>query len=366
MRQLLQISILFLIVQGVYGCGNKELFSRIRKFSETQEVIQEAVISIGEDFYLSCLRRAEHLPLSRGNLIRTTDEIERGVTNVPVFQNRQINLSICDEEELINLGNQFIQSSNLIPNYMGALAALVGEDVLVFPNTTKNRLENAINTIASSNKVGQKIETLANKNRREDVVNFAANILQFISRLYFNQLKKETLITEITKVNESIQSYTQTLNQIVYVVYIDGFLALEIDNYDLYYSQLIEDIRWETFGGENEKISKRNTFAPSPYLSIDETWRKKRQIVHNQRKIALLYITLIDEVAQGHCELVEFIVGEDDEKFQKECPDPEVKEIESKNSNSSNNDRIEKSRLIEERLKKINKLRIELKKALNK
>lgn len=319
------------------GCRDDSLLKAVRDFTKSRETASKTVMVISEDFYKSCVRQYEFLPI---------EPVPTVINKKTPYQDRIEGLKNCKEQWKI--GDNFEKANELLIKYMATLEALASDDVVIFPDTTKEKLENAINNLPFGDESNEATEIKA---ERQQSVKAGVGILQFLSKLYLNQLRKERLVSAITETNNDIQTYTQTLKIVVERGYIDGYLVQELDNINLYYNLFVTDILREAFPEvQADQPPKKLALPLNPFISLDDDWRTKRAEVEDKVELGRLYINFLDEVAQGHNELYTLIKG---------------KQQNSLTENKSNSVSLSKiKQLSKNRLERIQKITKELDKKL--
>ncbi len=283
------------------GCNN-ELFQAVREFSNSRSDASQSVTVIASDFYESCVRRSLKEPIQLTSFVRFQSEDLRPAA----FERRQELLQDCHDAPR-QIGQNFEQANSLLLNYMGALEALASEEVVVFPDTTRDKLTEAIQGLATIDLAGSTDNPVValELNERNQVVAAGVGLFQFISRLFFDDFRRRELSEVITETDRAIQEYTKGLKKIVERGYIDGYLAQELDIYFRYYSSFTSD----EIANILPKVSDpdapipRNTLPFNSSASIDNGLSSEVSPLLKRKKLALLYIDFLDEVAQGHCDL---------------------------------------------------------------
>jgi hypothetical protein len=293
----------------INSCGNSELFQAVKNFAESRKTASGAIESVSEDFYQSCIRRYEFLAIEPVSLaVRMKNpKLEQKTP----YQDRIEELSKCKGEW--ETGSSFKDSNSLLLTYMESLEKLASDDVIVFPDTTKDKLETAINGLP----FGANGSNLGATPEASQAVKAGLGIFQLLSKIFFDGYRRDTLEEVITSTDQDIQEYTRILKLVVNRGYIDGYLEPEFDNINLYFNLFVKDILTEEFSDvDPQKPSKKIAFTPFPFITIDEGWREKREVVSKKLELARLYISFLDEVARGHHELTTMFKHRDQKKNQ--------------------------------------------------
>lgn len=285
----------------VTACGDDSLLKAVRDFTKTRATASKTVALIAEDFYKSCIRQYSSLP------IEPTPTILQRRTP---YQTRIEGLKKCNTEWKI--GEDFQKSHDLLFQYIAALEAISSDNVVIFPDTTADKLVNAINDLPLGTSTSTNVAA-----ERQQAIKAGVGVLQLLSRIVLNQFREDKLSTAIVNTNEDVQAYISILKTSVQRGYIEGYLQQEQDNIDLQYNAIVTDLLRKEFPDvDPNKPPARLAFdVSSPFYSIDEQWREKRAEVGKNIEIGRLYIQLLDEVAQGHNELYTLIKGKPPESL---------------------------------------------------
>ena len=292
----------------INSCGDKELLKAVQDFSKTGETADKTVAAIAEDFYHSCVRYYSFLPI---------EPIPTILQGRAPYQNRIEALKGCNSQWQV--GDDFEKSNTILLKYIGTLNALASDKVVIFPDSTKEKLEKAINGLPFSRENNpnlteeRRVEIKAN---REQAVTAGVGIFQIISRVFLNEYREKQLSQVIGNTNDDVQTYTLILKKSVQRGYIEGYLQLEQDNIDLYYNLIVQGVLNQAFPNIDPNKPTTGLSLPlEPFTSIDDTWRAKRSEVNKRIEIGRLYIQFLDEVAQGHNELY-LLVKRDNPKIK--------------------------------------------------
>lgn len=279
----------------VTACGDDSLLKAVRDFTKTRATASEAVGKISEDFYQSCVRQYSFLPI---------EPIPTLLQNKTPYQQRIEGLKKCNVQW--EIGENFKKSNDTLLKYMAALEAISSDNVVVFPDATRDKLVNAINGLPLGNSNNPNVS-----GERQQAVKAGAGILQLISKIFLNNFRQNQLSEAIVNTNDDIQVYVAILKKSVQRGYIEGYLQQEQDNIDLQYNLIVTDILHKEFPNvaPNKPPEKLAFDSSSPFYSIDNEWREKRAEVGKNIEIGRLYIQFLDEVAQGHNELYTLIKG---------------------------------------------------------
>ncbi|MEH2450634.1 hypothetical protein [Nostoc sp.] len=281
----------------VTGCGDNSLLKAVRNFTTTRVTASKTVTIISEDFYQSCVRKYSSLPIEP---IPTILQLQ----NKLPYDKRIQGLGTCNEQWKI--GEDFQKSNDVLLKDMASLEAISSDNVVIFPDTTRDKLLNAINGLPLGNSNDPNISA-----DRQQAVQAGVGILQLISKIFLNKFRQNQLSEVIVNTNDDVQAYILILKKSVLRGYIQGYLQQEQDNIDLQYNLIVTDLLHKEFPNvDPNKPAENLAFdISSPFYSIDNEWREKRAEVDKNIEIGRLYIQFLDEVAQGHNELYILIKG---------------------------------------------------------
>lgn len=279
----------------VTACGDDSLLKAVRNFTKTRDTASKTVAMISEDFYQSCVRQYSFLP------IEPTPTILQKKTP---YQERIEGLKKCNTQW--EIGEDFQKSNDLLLKYIASLEAISSDNVVIFPDTSKDKLVNAINGLPLGNSNDPNVSA-----DRQQAIQAGVGIVQFISKIFLNKFRENQLSEVIVNTNTDVQAYILILKKSVQRGYIEGYLQQEQDNIDLQYNLIVTDILYKEFPNvdPNKPPEKLAFDISSPFYSIDNEWREKRAEVGKNIEIGRLYIQFLDEVAQGHNELYVLIKG---------------------------------------------------------
>lgn len=277
----------------VTACGDDSLLKAVTNFTKTRAAASEAVAKISEDFYQSCVRQYSFLPI---------EPIPTILQNKTPYQQRIEGLKKCNLQW--EIGEKFKKSNDTLLKYMAALEAISSDNVVVFPDATRDKLVNAINGLPLGNSNNPNVSA-----ERQQAVKAGVGILQLISKFFLNKFRQNQLSEVIVNTNDDVQVYVAILKKSVQRGYIEGYLQQEQDNIDLQYNLIITDLLHKEFPNvaPNKPPEKLAFDRSSPFYSADNEWREKRAKVDKNIEIGRLYIQFLDEVAQTHNELYTLI-----------------------------------------------------------
>lgn len=280
----------------VTACGDdsNSLSKGVQQLTKTRETASQAVVVISEDFYRSCVRRYSFLPVEPIPIILRKET---------AYGERINGLEKCDEQW--EIGNNFKKSHDLLLNYIASLEALSSDTVVVFPDTSKDKLVDAINGLPLNNPPDSST-TSANTGAnieadRQQAVKAGVGIFQIVSKIFWDDFQEKQLAEVIVNSNDDVQAYVPILKTSVQRGYIEGYLEQEQDNIDLYYTLFVNQLINEQFPNvDPNEPPEKLTLGVSPFASIDNEWRAKRAEVEKNIEIARLYIQFLNEIAIGH------------------------------------------------------------------
>jgi hypothetical protein len=332
----------------INSCGTDANLAKVRSFSQGAEGVDNAVITIADDFYRSCLRAARYkavnvLPsdgtdgipviVEKEELVKKIADLENRLnsktpnpaltqelenlkqkleqlpTNSDRLQQRVDAQKKCDETikveglsepqiKMLYLGSAMKQGNSVISLYPKKLGELAAADLVNFDsefstlNSSSKNLLSKLNTL-----LGTASEDTA---KTEERAKSGLDLTNFILKQVFNGKRTETLKEAITQANQPLKDYAEGLQIVVQKVYIDQYLKTEESSLDNYYIDYIQEIL------DSNERNQGNSVITIADLLIDidrERWNPEKDEIQKRREVAYAYIELLKNLVASHEEL---------------------------------------------------------------
>ncbi len=207
------VSLCFLVGISLASCRD---FSNVRDLGNQANDIQERSTEMANDFYDSCMRRAR-IPRSQFPDITNT---------------RQIEEQKC-ENTARPASNTITDANKVLIEYLIKLAKLAGDGSSVVSSNNRAELETSLGNLTTALgdagvTVPEPVSTIAGQ---------GAGILNVIFDAIASEIRQDTLAPVMVCTDDEIQNYTQGLEQLATIVYINQ-LEIEAQQHSTYFTNL--------------------------------------------------------------------------------------------------------------------------------
>jgi|GEM_PF-4306406 len=262
------LSLCFLVGISLVGCRD---FSEVRKLGDRADVIRDQSTRMANDFYDSCVRRSR-IPEARFPGIVSTREADE---------------EQCRDNDL-EAKEAIIAVNSVLFTYLANLAKLAGDGSSVVSDENQEALASSVDNLTTT--AGQAGVTLPEP--FSAVVGQASPILTKIFDAVANDIRRNTIVPVMICTDEAIYNYTQGLEEIAVVVYVNqlGGEALRYDNYyrslgapalteDLMPSEALSSLQLDReFNSAIDSIREKRYFAQEFANYLEETRNTHRAI----------------------------------------------------------------------------------------
>ncbi|MGF1481278.1 MAG: hypothetical protein ACFB4I_17640 [Cyanophyceae cyanobacterium] len=307
--------------------------AKIREFSTLSNQAKERFPAIAGDFYRSCLRRVQYVPVSplpsseeptiaiSSDLGEVNNPGSTVISEEPLAQRIELKKRFCDgkhpEQELPDLqeiGPHFTRINGVVVSYVEKLG-LVADPNLTNLDAEFDTLGASANNVASSARglflatqqpsVPNTPPAVISPEQLTGKVDAVVNIFGFVTELFMEGERREVLETMIVGSNADFQEVLDSLELIVDNFYIKSLLRAEEAALDQTYQEYITALETsDTFRSGSDVISVTNHL-----ISLDNSWNEKKELIQSRRELAQAYIGVLDSLSGGHTLLFEIFTN---------------------------------------------------------
>lgn len=364
-HKLLFIKTAFLVgTLALSGCSSAEL-AKVKEFSRLAQVAKERSDLVGKDFYPSCLRAAQLVPVnpipitsteqniptedsSLGSISeeakKTLEELERARQELElalentalsndedpselqssldnfqdsVFQNSSDPLvlrndlrTVCDQH-LQGIGYHFTSVNGAVILYVTKLG-LIADNNLTNLSPEFNAIQTSANNLAGSARtlfsIGQPVGTpVISQQQLGGKVNAVLGIFQFITEAILKVKRQEVLQSVILDKNDDFQEVLEALKTVVN----DYYIAIELQNeegfIDIFYTTYIDSLEQSQTFQSGTSVIPVTRFL----LELDASWIKEKELIQARRELAQAYIGILNALSVGHNQLYKIFLDGD-------------------------------------------------------
>lgn len=333
---------------AVSGCGAADI-AKVREYSSIAVTASERSKAVGQDFYPSCLRQAQYVPIvplpdagvgasenTRVNLNEVRNQAEQelererqrlrevlGETAPQDDNNRSSGLQgALDEfnESLISgstdplvvrneirklcdvnvqgIGPKFANVNGTLIYYIIKLGEVAGTDITSFDSefsAIRTSTSNLTESASSLFSIGNTIPT----SQIQGKVSSVLGIFEFIFQGIIKGKQRKVLKDVILSQNANVKDVVDALKTVVNEYYIAVALRNEEASLDAVYTTYINGYQQSQEFISGQSSSKVINFL----IKLEDLWIKGKNEIQSRRELAQAYVGTLNSISAGHSQL---------------------------------------------------------------